>query len=124
MIELPSAIPTRNVTSMIENAYVELPMIAVSARVHDTSYIIETKPDTASVISTSLSASGLDGGNSGIAVTGSASRADDSIPPDIHIATRPIATLIAATISVVRRFPILGISTSAARSDPAAAPNV
>ena len=39
-------------------------MMAVRARVHDTSYIIETKPETASVMRTSLSATGLDDGDS------------------------------------------------------------
>src|SRR5262245_15779909 len=36
-IELPRAMPTRKVTNMIEKAYVELPMIAVSALVQATS---------------------------------------------------------------------------------------
>ena len=31
---------------MMENAYVELPIIAESARVQDTSYIMSTNPDT------------------------------------------------------------------------------
>src|SRR5437899_12959427 len=58
-IELPSAMPPRKVTSMMENAYVELPIMAERARVQDTSYIIATNPDTARVRRTSLPDVGL-----------------------------------------------------------------
>ena len=127
-IELPSAMPVRKVTSMIENAYVELPITAESARVQDTSYIIATNPDTASVTRTSLSAVGFDGlspwerpaeGRVRVSVS-----TDASFIPDVHTANNPIATLTVAIIKVVRVLPIPGINTRAAAIVPAAAPNV
>jgi hypothetical protein len=108
---------------------VELPIIAERARVHDTSYIIETNPETASVIRTSLSTIGfeLDVGDKGAAPSAPVRRDEGFEPgshPDSHMAKRPMATLTVAMINVVRILPIPGIKTSAANRDPAAAPNV
>src|SRR5262249_8813247 len=95
---------------------------------HDTSYIIETNPDTASVIRTNLSTIGfeLDVGDKG--APSSPVRRDGGSnpgsPPDSHIAKSPMATLTVAMINVVRILPIPGIKTSAANRDPAAAPKV
>ena len=128
-IELPSAMPPRKVTSMMENAYVELPIMAERARVQDTSYIIATNPDTASVRRTSLPAAGFNGLSwERPAVSERPVRVSLSVdvrsPSAIHTANNPIATLTAAIVNVVLVFPIPGINTSAAAIVPAAAPNV
>src|SRR5436309_15878494 len=121
--------PPRKVTSMMENAYVELPIMAERARVQDTSYIIATNPDTARVRRTSLPAAGLDSLSpwerpaEGRVVRVSLS-VDVCCPSAIHTANHPIATLTAAIVNVVLVFPIPGINTSAAAIVPAAAPNV
>ena len=130
-IELPSAMPPRKVTSMMENAYVELPIMAERARVQDTSYIIATNPDTTRVRRTSLSDTGLESLSPPSREGRSARRRvrvslslNVRSPSAIHTANNPIATLTAAIVNVVLVFPIPGINTSAAAIVPAAAPNV
>src|SRR5207249_9640883 len=119
--------PPRKVTSMMENAYVELPIMAERARVQDTSYIIATNPDTARVRRTSLPDVGLtcpshwERAERRVRVSLSV---DVCCPSAIHTANNPIATLTAAIVNVVLVFPIPGINTSAAAIVPAAAPNV
>src|SRR5262249_40097521 len=101
--------------------------MAESARVQETSYIMETNPETASVSKTNLSAVRL-GGNEGsdASFPSCRNRGDErSAPsPPSQRAKRPIATFTAAIINVVLVFPIPGISTKAANKDPAAAPKV
>src|SRR5437867_9405044 len=100
--------------------------MADNALVHETSYIIETNPETASVNRTSLFATGVAGCEtnvSSIIAAGSVSRVF-SDRPDNQKANNPIATLTVAMINVVRIFPRPGINTKAAASVPAAAPNV
>src|SRR5438128_11509601 len=123
--------PPRKVTSMMENAYVELPIMAERARVQDTSYIIATNPDTARVRRTSLPDVGLtclshpsrEARSAGRRVRVSLS-VDVCCPSAIHTANNPIATLTAAIVNVVLVFQIPGLNTSAAAIVPAAAPNV
>src|SRR5436309_16068099 len=101
--------------------------MADNALVHETSYIIETNPETASVNRTSLFATGVAGCEtnvSSITAAGSVSRVVFSDRPDNQKANNPMATLTVAMINVVRIFPRPGINTKAAASVPAAAPNV
>ena len=99
--ELPKAMPARNVTSMIANAYVELPITPVNARVQATSYVIATKPEIASVTRTSRSDFRSKTASSSSLRDPPEISGADSRPRSRRIATRPIAMFIEAIQIVV-----------------------